>query len=196
MNIKTLHGGYDKNLTYIIDNGKDCFVIDPALPFEEIISEIKKNNLNLKFVIVLHSHFDHIMDLDRYREKGFEIVGHESSPIFLNKKLKDNDQIGINGAMFKVIHTPGHKFDAICLYNGESIFTSDTLFVEGCGRVDLPGSEPKVMIETLNKLKQLPDETIIYPGHNYGSTPTSTIGREKMNNPYLNDSNKYFDRFM
>ena len=196
MNIKTLSGGYDHNFTYVVDNGKECFVIDPALPFEEIIDYIKKQNLTLKFVIILHSHFDHIMDLDKYREKGFNLFGHESSPIFVHKKLKEKDEVGVAGAMFKVIHTPGHKFDAICLFDGTHLFTSDTLFVEGCGRVDLPGSDPTLMPATLEKLKSLPDDTIIYPGHDYGPTPTSTIGKEKKNNPYLNQSEKHLSRFI
>ncbi len=127
-------------------------------------------------VVVMHSHFDHIVELEKY---PWKIYGHESTRVKVDEKLKDE----IFG--FKVLHTPGHIYDAICLYGYGKLFTSDTLFVEGCGRVDLEGAEPEKMQETLEKLKQLPDETVIYPGHDYGSTPSSTIGREKVNNGFL-----------
>ncbi len=192
MNIKSFKGGYDNNFTYVIDNGDECFILDPAIPFEDIIDYIKKNGFVLKFVVFLHSHFDHILDLDRYREKGIPIYGHESTPIGVQKKLKDNDVIGIKEVNLKVLHTPGHKFDAICLYGDGKLFTSDTLFVEGCGRVDLPGAEPGKMVDTLEKLRNLPDETVVYPGHDYGSTETSTIGREKQHNRFFKMSKETF----
>ena len=192
MNIKKFKGGYDKNFTYVIDNGKDCFIIDPAFPFEDIMQYIKKSGFQLNFVIFLHSHFDHIMDLDKYKEKKNLVYGHESTPIWVDKKLKDKDTIGIPDAMFTVLHTPGHKHDCICLYTDKILFTSDTLFVEGCGRVDLPGADPDKMFDTLQKLKSLPDDTIIYPGHDYGSTETSTIGKEKTNNRFFKMNKEEF----
>ena len=192
MHIKTFKGGYDHNFTYIVEGGNECFIVDPAFPFEDVMAYIKQKSLTLQFVIFLHSHFDHILDLDKYREKEIPIYGHESTPIGVQKKLKEGDKIGVSDAKFEVLHTPGHKSDCICLYDGKNIFTSDTLFVDSCGRVDLPGSDPEKMVTTLERLKELPDDTIIYPGHDYGSSPTSTIGREKQNNRFLKMTKEEF----
>ncbi|MBT3835617.1 MBL fold metallo-hydrolase [Candidatus Woesearchaeota archaeon] len=192
MNIKTFKGGYDDNFTYIIDNGKECIIIDPAVPLTQLQEYIKEHNLQLKFVVMMHSHRDHIVDLDKYK---VPVYGHESTKIQITNPVKDNDEISIPNITFKVLHTPGHRFDCICLFDGKHLFTSDTLFIEGCGRVDFEGSEPELMQQTLEKIKNLPEHTIILPGHDYGSTPISTIGREKKNNPYLNKSEKYFLRF-
>ena len=185
MRIKTFCGGYDNNFAYVVDNGEQCILIDPSVLSNEILNYIEKENLVLKMVIIMHSHFDHLVDLDIYREKKIPIYGHESIEQEVDHKLKDNDFIELSGMKFKVMYTPGHRFDCICLYDGKHLFTSDTLFVEGCGRVDFPGSDPKKMVDTLNKLKQLPDETIVYPGHDYGSIPASTIKHEKEHNRFL-----------
>ena len=185
MQIKTFKGGYDDNFTYVIYNDKECIIIDPAVKAKEVLTFIEENNLQAKFVVVMHSHFDHIVELDKYREKGIPIYAHESNKIDCDKKLKDNDVLNFLGVNIKVLHTPGHIYDAICLLINNWLFTSDTLFVEGCGRVDLQGSDPELMVKTLERLKTLPDETKVFPGHDYGSTETSTIGREKKNNKFL-----------
>ena len=192
MNIKTFCGGYDSNFTYVIDNGKECLIIDPAVPSEELLNYINEQSLQLKGVIMMHSHHDHIVDLNKYT---VPIYGHESTKISVTNPVKDNDEISISGITFKVLHTPGHRYDSICLFDKKHLFTSDTLFIEGCGRVDFEGSEPELMQQTLERLKNLPEHTIILPGHDYGSTPISTIGKEKKNNPYLNKSDQYFLRF-
>ncbi len=181
MQIITLKGGYDDNFTYIINENQSCFIIDPALPIKEVL----KHTNQVEFVIVLHSHFDHIVDLEKYRQLNIPIYAHESSPLKPDRKLKDNEKINFENNVFQVIHTPGHRFDCICLLYEDKLFTSDTLFVEGCGRADLAGSDPKILYNSLQKLKNLPNKTIIYPGHDYGSTKTSTIGQEKKNNKYF-----------
>ncbi len=181
MEIITLLGGYDRNFTYIVVRGNECIVIDPAVKSERVFAEIEQRNFTVHGVIFLHSHFDHILDLDKYREKGWKIYGHQSTEIQVDEKLNDGDSF----FEFKVMHTPGHRYDCLCLFGEGKIFTSDTLFVEGCGRVDLEGSDSELMFSTLQRLQSLPDETVVYPGHDYGSAKTSTIGREKVNNRFL-----------
>ena len=110
----------------------------------------------------------------------------------ISRSVDETDTIPFGSKHFTVMHTPGHRFDAICLFDGKRLFTSDTLFVHGCGRVDFPGSDPEKMFETLQRLKRLPDSTIIYSGHDYGPTPTSTIEIEKRMNPYLKMSREEF----
>jgi hydroxyacylglutathione hydrolase len=194
MKIKTFLGGYDHNFTYVVYNESKCCVIDPAISAQEVLSFVKENGLEVAFVVFLHSHFDHIVDLDKYRSAGIPIYGHESTKIVVDKGLKEGGTIGFGDVKFDVLHTPGHCFDCLCLKLGDKLFTSDTLFVEGCGRVDLEGSEPEKMVETLERLKNLPDNTIFYPGHDYGSTETSTIGREKENNRFFRMNKEEFLR--
>ena len=92
------------------------------------------------------------------------------------------------------MHTPGHRFDSLCLYNSrsKSLFTSDTLFVHGCGRVDFEGSNPNLMLDTLERIKRMPEDTTVYPGHDYGPTKTSTIEIEKRMNPFLKMTREEF----
>jgi len=91
----------------------------------------------------------------------------------------------------RFLHTPGHTPGSQCfLVNQASLVAGDTLFVGACGRVDLPGGDPKAMYESLTqKLMRLPDEVVLYPGHNYGRTPSDTLGAQKRTNPYLRGKN-------
>ncbi len=100
--------------------------------------------------------------------------------------VKDGDTIDIGNISLKVIHTPGHSPGGMALYTRGIVFTGDTLFVEAVGRTDLPGGSWQVMYKSIQeKLFTLPDDTKVMPGHNYGRTPTSTIGHEKMYNPSI-----------
>jgi glyoxylase-like metal-dependent hydrolase (beta-lactamase superfamily II) len=100
--------------------------------------------------------------------------------------VKDGENIHIGNVSLKVLHTPGHSPGSISLYHKGIVFTGDTLFVGGVGRTDLDGGSLEVLVSSIrNKLFSLPDETIVAPGHNYGDTPKSTIGREKVYNPYV-----------
>jgi len=179
MKIITLCGGHDSNFTYILIENRKAVLIDSALPAAEIFSEARKQNAVLEAVFILHSHFDHIVELEAYREAKISLYAHDSAPFPVDKKLRDGEQLTVAGMRFTVLHTPGHRFDAICLRVENCLFTSDTLFVHGCGRTDLPGSDPQQLLASFQKLWQLPDDTIIYPGHDYGPTKTSTIQEEK-----------------
>jgi len=185
MEVISFKGGFDKNFSYLLLDGKDCCLLDSCLPAKEILDYVEKNKLNLKFVILLHSHFDHIVDLDKYKEAGIPLFAHESTNVEADRKLRDKENIVLGSLKIKVIHTPGHRFDCICLQVKKCLFTSDTLFVNGCGRIDLPGSNPDEMWETLVKLRELPDDLVIYPGHDYGDKETDTLGSQKKKNKYL-----------
>jgi glyoxylase-like metal-dependent hydrolase (beta-lactamase superfamily II) len=100
--------------------------------------------------------------------------------------VKDGDLITIGETSLKVIHTPGHSPGGMCLYHSGMVFTGDTLFVGAVGRTDLGGGSWEILAASIhNKLFTLPDETVVAPGHNYGDAPKSTIGREKVYNPYV-----------
>ena len=101
------------------------------------------------------------------------------------KIIKDNDKINIGKIKVKVLHTPGHSPGSVCYLFDNKLITGDTLFVEGIGRMDLPGGDKRAVSESLKKLKKLDENIEVYPGHNYGSKDNSTIGYEKKNNPYM-----------
>ena len=198
MEIITFCGGYDHNFAYLIIDRKECVLIDPSVLADEILDYVTENGLELKFVVVMHSHFDHIVDLEKYKEKGIKIYGYKLLRIRVDKKIDDGDLLKLEKVQMKVIHTPGHTPDAICLLIENNLFTSDTLFVGCCGRTDLAGGNPGQLKTSLNKLKLLPVDTVIYPGHDYGETKTSTLRIEKQNNIYFNNvgrssgTEKYF----
>ncbi len=194
MIIKKFKGGYDKNFAYLIQYQDEAILIDPSYPATEILEYCQKNRLRLKKVVVMHSHHDHIVDLDVYRSRAIPILAHKSSKIKHDIAIDEADIIELGKLQFNVMHTPGHRFDSICLLHKNHLFTSDTLFVRGCGRVDFPGSNPEVMVKTLERIKHLPNEITIYPGHDYGISETSTIKEEKKYNQFLNMTKEEFLR--
>ena len=116
-----------------------------------------------------------------------KIIQHKNSQLEKDIEVNDGDLIRVGKLELRVIHTPGHSEDSICLVLDRNfVLTGDTLFVGNCGRTDLPGSSPAEMYSSLhNKLAKLEDGLVVYPGHNYGSSPTSTIAEEKRSNYVL-----------
>lgn len=184
------------NFTYIIGDPEsgDGAVVDPAWEVEGIIKKALENKLRIKFIINTHSHFDHVDGNSRLKEKsGARIVIHKDEAKYLKHfspppadiEVAEGDTIELGKEGIRVIHTPGHSPGSICLFFENRLITGDTLFVGGIGRTDFPGGDPKTMFESLNKIMLLDKNIEIYPGHNYGATPKSTILREKDHNPYL-----------
>jgi hydroxyacylglutathione hydrolase len=185
---------------------KEAAVIDPAGDVEIILDDAAKHKFRITKIINTHGHIDHIMgNADLKKKTNAAIFIHESDAHFMTAHssyklmmygaqpspspdvlVKDGDTISFGEEKLRVIHTPGHSQGSMCLYAKGYIFTGDTLFVEGVGRTDLPGgSWPKLLDSITKKLFSLPDETVVFPGHNYGHRPTSTIGDEKRNNPFV-----------
>jgi glyoxylase-like metal-dependent hydrolase (beta-lactamase superfamily II) len=116
------------------------------------------------------------------RAEGFPPLTRVDLPVV------DGHQLSLGRFQATVIHTPGHTPGSICLYFPGHLFTGDTLFVGAAGRTDLPGASLDQLIKSLEeKIMPLPDDTIVWPGHDYGDTPTSTLGQEKADNPFLTD---------
>jgi len=182
------------NFSYIVYDEKNSIgaIIDPSWDLEKLLVFLEKNNITAKFIINTHTHFDHILGNDHISEiTKAEIIQHEKSTQKKERSVVDHENISIGDLNLEVLYTPGHSEDSICLIvNKKSIITGDTLFVGNCGRVDLPGSNPEKMYDSLSKVANLDDSLVVYPGHNYGSTPTSTILIEKTNNPMLNFKTK------
>jgi hydroxyacylglutathione hydrolase len=194
--------GQMANFTYILadeETGK-ALVIDPSWDLEKIFYTIKKNSWKLEYIINTHSHFDHVLgNAQVAAATGAKIIQHKISPLEKQIPVDDGETIKLGKIQIRVLHTPGHSKDSICLVaNGELVFTGDTLFVGNCGRTDLPGSDPAEMYHSLlDKVATLDESLIVYPGHDYGPTPTSTIDAQKKTNYVLQHrSKKDFLAFM
>jgi hydroxyacylglutathione hydrolase len=196
MKILQIPVGQMANFTYIIadEETEEAAVIDPSWELDEIFRALKKNGWKAKYVINTHAHFDHVLGNEQVAQvTGAKIIQHKNSKIEKDIAVEDGDTIEIGSIRLKVIHTPGHSKDSVCLLyeEGQLIFTGDTLFVGNCGRTDLPGSDPAEMYHSLfDILAKLDERLVVYPGHNYGSSPTSTIGREKKTNYVLQPRTK------
>ena len=187
--------GQMANFTYVIADEEtgNAAVIDPSWDLDKIFHALKKNDWRAKYVINTHTHFDHVIGNEQVAEvTGAKIVQHNNSPLEKHIAVSDGDVIEIGSFSLRVLYTPGHSKDCMCLMlDNQLIFTGDTLFVGNCGRTDLPGSDPAEMYHSLfDRLGKLDDKLIVYPGHNYGSTPTSTIGHEKKTNYVLQPRSK------
>jgi hydroxyacylglutathione hydrolase len=187
--------GQMANFTYIVadEDSGDAAIIDPSWDLDDVFHALKKNGLKAKYVINTHTHFDHVLGNEQVAEvTGAKTIQHENSKLQKDIAVKDGDTIEVGSIKMKVIHTPGHSKDSMCLIlDDQLIFTGDTLFVGNCGRTDLPGSDPAEMYHSLfDRLAGLDEKLVVYPGHNYGPTPTSTIGNEKKTNYVLQPRSK------
>ena len=175
------------NFSYIIadDTTREAAVVDSSYNACEITRIIKAENLKLKYIINTHGHSDHASGNQELRSiSTAKIVAHNLSRINPDIKVNDGDTLNIDTIQVKVIHTPGHTPDSICLLvNNQKLLTGDTLFVGECGRTDLPGGNSKSMYNSLfHKILKLNDNIEVYPGHDYGQKLSSTIGEERRSN--------------
>jgi hydroxyacylglutathione hydrolase len=175
------------NFSYILadESAKEAAIVDPSFNSGEIIQILKANRFNLKYIINSHGHSDHTAgNLEIGSIFGAKIVAYKLSKVNHEVAVEDGDVLTVGKVSIKIIHTPGHTMDSICLLiDNKKLLTGDTLFVGECGRTDLPGGSSKIMYDSLfNKLMKLNDATEVYPGHDYGLKPWSTIGEEKRTN--------------
>lgn len=177
-----------QNFTYIIedeDTGQ-AIIVDPSWDLDKLIKIITQNNLKIKYIVNTHHHFDHTIGNDAMaKHTGAKIIQYKTSTLNHDVDVSDGEKIRFGNSELMVMYTPGHSKDSMCLVGDRKIFSGDTLFVGTCGRVDLPGGDAKELFSSLNLIKKLDDDTIMYPGHNYGWQPVSTIGEQKKTNPVL-----------
>ncbi len=186
MKIHQIEVGHMQNFTYIVEDEDtgEAIIIDPSLDLENIERVIKRNDLKIKYIVNTHHHFDHTLGNEAIaKATGAKIVQHSASELKHDVAVNDGEKIQFGNSELLVIHTPGHSKDSICLLGDGMIFSGDTLFVGNCGRVDLPGGSSKELYHSLSDiLYNLDDDLVLYSGHNYGATPTSTLGKEKETN--------------
>jgi hydroxyacylglutathione hydrolase len=176
------------NFSYIVgcEKTRKAVVIDPGFEVEHIVGEAKDSNLKIELILNTHCHGDHTAGNTKLKElTGAKIIIHAldaSNNVHPDMRLDGDTTLNIGEIVFKVIHTPGHTPGGICLYAEGNLFTGDTLFVGDSGRTDLAGGHRPTLGASIRRLMQLPDDTIVWPGHDYGPTPTSTIHWEKRHN--------------
>lgn len=177
--------------TYIVaaDFGKEAIIIDPVdSKVEQYVKLLKELGLTLKYVFDTHVHADHITAAGKLRELTgcITLLGQETGAACVSKTVADGEKISLPGVEFTVLRTPGHTQDSYCLYTSGMVFTGDTLFIRGTGRTDFQAGNPVDQYNSIvNKLFTLPEETIVYPGHDYNGNISSTIWEEKRFNPRL-----------
>jgi len=179
--------GQMQNFCYLIKKGNSFVVIDPSYGYNKI-KEIVKNG-KIDAILLTHGHFDHSNDIPfLLKDFNVDVYIHPEDIKYLPFSIKSKDifdgDILDFGFQIKVMHTPGHTPGSVCYIFEKNIFSGDTLFSGCCGRVDLPGSDPLKMRDSLIRISNLDDDIIVFPGHNYNLSKT-TIGYEKKNNLYL-----------
>jgi len=178
------------NFSYLVadEKTKEAAVIDSSYNADLVIKIVKDKNFILKYLINTHGHSDHTVgNAELCSIFGAKIAAHKQSNPAGDIQLEDGETLTIGKIPLKVIYTPGHAPDGICLLvNNQKLLTGDTLFVGECGRTDLPGGNAKNLYDSLfNKLMKLDDSVEVYPGHDYGTAPFSTIGTERKTNYVL-----------
>ena len=200
--------GHFSVFCYLIgdEESKEALFIDPADDTDMLISEARSRGLTIRYIVNTHAHVDHVMgNAEMVKKTGAKIIIHEEEAPFLVRQprdllimfkakpsppadilVKDGDLIRVGKIGVKVLHTPGHSPGGMSLYVQGMVLTGDTLFVGSVGRTDFPGCSWEVMEASIReKLYALPGDTLVYPGHNYGSTPSSTIQNERRHNPFV-----------
>jgi glyoxylase-like metal-dependent hydrolase (beta-lactamase superfamily II) len=188
MIIRQLQIGSMDNFTYLVgceETGK-AMVIDPGPDPQRIVSEAKKQGLDIALIVNTHGHGDHTAGNTALKEiTEAKIVIHSKDAKAYPRadvQLTDETRLSVGEINFTVIHTPGHTPGGICLYAEGNLFTGDTLFVGDSGRTDLPGGHRPTLGASIRRLMVLPEDTIVWPGHDYGPTPSSTLHWEKRHN--------------
>ena len=186
MIVHQLQVGNMQNFTYVLEDEEtsESIILDPSWDLDKIKRIIEKNNLTIKYIVNTHHHFDHTLGNEfMAKETGAKIVQYSTSTLRHDISVSDGEKIKFGNSELDVLYTPGHSKDSMCLVGDGKIFSGDTLFVGTCGRTDLPGGDARELYHSLvDTLRKLDDSLLMYPGHNYGTTPTSTIGEQKRTN--------------
>jgi glyoxylase-like metal-dependent hydrolase (beta-lactamase superfamily II) len=186
------------NFSYVVadETSKEAAVIDPSFNADAIVALVKAQRFKIKYVINTHHHMDHTAGNEELTSLfGAKLVAHQLSGMKKDVNVVDGDVIKLGKIAMKVIHTPGHTEDSICLLVDGKLLTGDTLFVGECGRTDLPGGSSESLYDSLfHKLMKLDDGIEVYPGHDYGTRPHSTIGEERRTNYVL--ENRTLEEFV
>ena len=185
MIFKQIESGGDRNYAYLIacEKTKEGALVDPSPDPFMVIKAVKEEGVEIKYVINTHAHLDHSQGNNKFRGAG------KGKPVtFINcgpdTELRDGESLNLGDLSLEIMHTPGHTTDSICIKVKDKLITGDTLFVGKVGGTYSEG-DARIEFESLKKIMALAPDTEVWPGHNYGVKPSSTIGFELKNNPFI-----------
>jgi glyoxylase-like metal-dependent hydrolase (beta-lactamase superfamily II) len=186
LKVRQIEVGSMQNFVYLLsDEGtREAIAIDSGWETQPVTKIVSEQGYRVKYVIATHQHFDHTETINQLATKlSAKLLAHESSPLKCDARVGDGDSLRIGEETIRIIHTPGHTEDSICIYDGRDLFTGDTLFIDAWGRTDLPGGSAEKLYHSLHdKIMVLPHETVIYPGHDYGDVRSRTLREEAKSN--------------
>lgn len=177
--------------TYLLAarQGGEALLIDPVKEeIEKYLRLIAELELSLVFAVDTHVHADHVTALGELRDRTScaTVMGAQSRAECVSRKVSDGELIKIDGLELRALYTPGHTDDSYSFVSKDRVFTGDTLLIRGTGRTDFQNGDPHAQYQSLfGKLLKLPDETLVFPAHDYKGWTVSTIGEEKAHNPRL-----------
>ena len=206
--IEQIEIGPMQNFTYIIGSreSREVAIVDPAWDIDALLKRLEEQDYTLKAVLATHYHPDHVggsfgghnvEGVAQLMEKNpVKVYAHKEEADGIKKvteisdsdivKVDSGDTMKLGNIEVEFLHTPGHTPGSQCFRIKNTLVSGDTLFIQGCGRVDLPGSNTEDMFASMRKLADLPDDTLLLPGHNYSHVPNATMGETKKMNVYMN----------
>ena len=198
MYVRQLKLGPMENFVYLVgaDDAADTAIVDAAWDVDAALRAAEEDGRRVTHALVSHHHFDHVNGLPALlQSKGVPIHVHSADASELDREMQSElrlvaggDAVEVGPLRIRALHTPGHTPGSTCWQvEGEAggIFSGDTVFVNACGRCDLRGGNPEQMYASLKKISELDPATRLYPGHDYGDVPVSTVQRERERNPYF-----------
>ncbi|HKT21979.1 MAG TPA: hydroxyacylglutathione hydrolase family protein [Nitrososphaerales archaeon] len=187
MNVRQLRVGTMANFVYLVsdEESRQALVVDSGWETAPILKAADESAVDVKYVVATHEHFDHTSTIQELAGRlGAKVVAHRASPVACDVRVVDGSELALGRTGVRVLHTPGHTEDSICLYDGREVFTGDTLFVGTIGRFDSRRAA-EVYRSLYEVILGLPEATEMYPGHDYGDVSHRSLKEEKEANPYL-----------
>jgi hydroxyacylglutathione hydrolase len=188
LEIIQIPAGEMKNFAYLLycpDTGEGL-AVDPSFAADALLAEIARRGVRLSLLVNTHGHRDHVAGNRAVLEAtGAVLAAHPLEVDQAEMPLEEGARLLVGEHLVEILHSPGHTPGHITLHPPGALLTGDTLFVTRVGRADLPGSDPEALYRSLRRLAAFPGDTLVYPGHDYGPRPVSTISFERQHNPFL-----------
>jgi len=198
MIFRQLFDSVSSTYSYVLASrhGGEALIIDPVLEqVERYLKLMEELDLRLVKAVDTHLHADHITGLGALRDRTrcVTVMGEQSKVDVVSMRIAEGDRLTVEGLSLDALYTPGHTDDSYSFYMGDRVFTGDTLLIRGTGRTDFQNGDSRAQYESLQRLLRLPEETLVYPAHDYKGDTVSTIGEEKRHNPRLKvrDADEY-----
>ena len=193
--VRQLKLGPMDNFVYLVgaEGARETAIVDPAWDVAAGLRTAEEDGRTITHALISHHHFDHVNGLPEVlAQGGIRVFAHRADVPRLAPELQREvtpldagEAVEVGPLRIAAMHTPGHTPGSTCWHARDGLFAGDTVFVNACGRCDLAGGDPEAMFQSLKRVSQLPDEVRLYPGHDYGDVPVSSVARERERNPYF-----------